>query len=114
MARGLTKKAYDLLFLLKNNTNGYMTAEELAYATHTSVIAISLKLLRNAPFTPQSFRAHRAFNLYAERGLDEAYVRAFFGWRDPRVLKLIHILDKREYSQMEMLKKMSSHKPKGI
>jgi DNA-binding PadR family transcriptional regulator len=40
MARGLTKKAYDLLFLLKNNTNGYMTAEELAYATHTSVIAI--------------------------------------------------------------------------
>ena len=70
--------------------------------------AISHKMLKDASFTPQSFRDHRAYNLYIERGLDEGHVLAFFGWKDSRALKLKAMLNGKEYDQMAALKKLSS------
>jgi len=70
--------------------------------------AVSHKLLKDAPFTPQSFRYHRLYNLYVERGLDEGYILSFFGWKDTRVLKSMAVLgSQKEYDQMRALRKLS-------
>ncbi len=84
MARGITKKAYDLLFLLKNNTNGYITAEEIAYATQTSVIAIykMLDRLQTRGFIEK--QKHGSLNDYT---LTEAAQRVVKRIIDKRIAK---------------------------
>ncbi len=70
------------------------------------------KLLKGAPLPPHALRHHRAYNLYIERGLDEALVTSLFGWRDARMLYTYAYISRsaKGQAQLQALKRFANSK----